>query len=95
MTTPTVSRVQVNGASSHDTSAVERAGYCADGDHCERWHCRACGRYWLSDAKHHCDSAVHELEQTIRKWMEEAYAHYWVFSWCDPACQAFTSHSPA
>ncbi len=70
--TPTVSRVQVNGSSSHNTSAVERAGYCADGDHCERWHCRACGRYWLGDAKHHCDSAVHELEQTIRTWMEEA-----------------------
>lgn len=33
---------------------VERAGTCLDGDNCPRYHCRACGQYWLGNAPHTC-----------------------------------------
>jgi hypothetical protein len=55
---------------------VERAGVCADGDNCPRYHCRACGKYWLGDeaAAHACQSAAIDLEQTIYAWMAEELA---------------------
>jgi hypothetical protein len=50
---------------------VERVGYCADGDGCPRFHCRACGRYWLGEEAHTCGAAAPDLEQQIRGWMAE------------------------
>jgi hypothetical protein len=54
-----------------DERAIERVGVCADGDNCSRYHCRACGRYWLGYPVHICDSVSH-LEETIGVWIEEA-----------------------
>lgn len=53
---------------------VERAGTCAEGDHCTRYHCTACGEYWLSDPAHACKGGTPsraDLEQTICNWMDQ------------------------
>jgi hypothetical protein len=57
------------------SKTVERAGFCADGDYCPRFHCQTCGRYWLGDEnKHTCGVAVPDLEQRIYAWMAEELA---------------------
>jgi hypothetical protein len=59
--------------------AIVRAGTCLDGDNCPRYHCRACGGYWLGNIEHTCGSAAplrgsassHEqLEEIILRWMQ-------------------------
>lgn len=53
---------------------VERVGVCAEGDNCPRYHCRACGDYWLLDPRHACRAgrpSRQDLEQTIAKWVDE------------------------
>jgi hypothetical protein len=61
--------------------AIERAGTCLDGDNCPRYHCRACGQYWLGNARHTCGldttgigaaSHLAQLEERICGWMAEA-----------------------
>ena len=58
---------------------IERVGECLDGDHCPRYHCHACGQYWLGNTEHHCGVAFHvegaaspndQLRETISRWME-------------------------
>jgi hypothetical protein len=52
-----------------DEGVVERVGTCADGC-CARFHCRACGHYWLGEeAEHVCGAAVPDLERTIKAWI--------------------------
>jgi hypothetical protein len=70
-------------------SAVERAGVCADGDNCPRYHCRVCNVYWLGEPLHTCRPearaiaqsrrvpepvSVLNLDERIYAWMEQALA---------------------
>src|SRR2546422_35769 len=56
----------------HSQRAIEVVGTCADGDGCLRWHCRACGRYWLGDEPHACSELLVQLRHTVCAWMKEA-----------------------
>ncbi len=62
-----VALLQVNGGT------VELAGVCAEGDNCQRYHCTACGEYWLNDPAHACRDgrpSRYDLERTIANWMD-------------------------
>jgi hypothetical protein len=72
-----------NGRLSHQVAEqnIERAGECAEGDHCPRYRCRLCGAYWLGNAPHSCGTAEshsgsasnrEQLEETICGWMDKA-----------------------
>ena len=38
---------------------AERAGECLAGDHCPRWRCKRCGRFWLGGVdEHRCARAA-------------------------------------
>jgi len=51
-------------------SGVEQVGTCLEGDNCPRFHCTACGAYWLKDPQHVCGTAE-AIEQKVLTWMEE------------------------
>src|SRR5438045_3442371 len=70
---------QFASMSSTASRVIERVGTCADGDNCPRYHCRACGHYWLGNVEHICGFAAplrgsassrEQLEETILRWME-------------------------
>ncbi len=62
---------------------VERVGECLDGDHCPRYHCRTCNRWWIGNEEHRCgeepgyggtDSTPRQLEARVIRWMEAELA---------------------
>lgn len=48
-------------AATPEPGPVQRVGTCLDGDHCPRYHCRACDQHWLYERRHVCKATAGAL----------------------------------